>query len=338
MLCPFCQHANAATAFACRVCGAPLGAKKPVIAPIFVAPNPTEIARHTFAEAASAPICAHFFDDETSLVWFIRENGDLQMWNAQTDALHTFSVSARRWFRRNSALSCAALAFKWSATGHENGAVRFDEFDNRERKNPASHVGRVTALAFNATHLYSGGSDGVIWATALERNEKSRALIEGLAAMTTFAAAPDASSIAVGRDDGAVQLWRLNAEQSAAKLDWTRHEHGAPIASLSFSPKGQMIISRDRNGALGLWAAQTSYQLPLPVGAQSSAVAPAFSGDNRLLALASSGKAAIYDVALGTLVSELPPFGEPITHLAFASASPWLLLASARQIAVWNFV
>ena len=299
-----------------------------------------EFARKTFDEVASPLVCANFFDDETSLVWLTRENGDMQMWNAQTDALNTFNDSTRRWWRRNSAMNCAALAFKFSATGHENGAVRFDEFDCRERKNPASHVGRVLAVALNQTHLYSGGSDGVIWATETNDNKaKSRALIEGLGAMTSFAAAPDASLIAVGCDDGAVQLWRANAEQTAAKLDWTRSGHASPVASLAFSPNGQMIISRDKTGVLGLWAAHTSYQLPLAESARNSAITPAFSGDSRLLALANARNGvSIFDVALGSLFGELPPFDEPIAHLAWATASPWLLVASAQQIAVWNIV
>ena len=345
MPCPFCQHTNAATARACRVCGAPLsavlGATQLQIVPVAVAvtaPMTTGIARHTFAADAAELVGAGFTFAENPRVCLVRSGGAVQLWDANDNAISSFSVA--RLFRKLSPLCCALAMADWVATGHENGEVRWHELDGRERKSPSPHVGRVLALSANQTHLYSGGSDGVIWATETNDNKaKSRALIEGLGAMTSFAAAPDASLIAVGRDDGAVQLWRTGAEQTAAKLDWTRSGHASPVASLAFSPNGQMIISRDKTGALGLWAAQTSYQLPLPSGAHSSTVAPAFSGDSRLLALVNARNGvSIFDVALGSLFGELPPFDEPIAHLAWATASPWLLVASAQQIAVWNVI
>ena len=334
MNCPFCHSPQAATSRACRVCGAPLRVAKPKIAPVSIAPIAVEIARQTFDESAAALVGANFLRDENPRVCLVRSNGAVQLWNMENGEISSFSVA--RIFRKSSPLCCALAAPSFVATGHQNGAVRWHDLSGRERKSPASHVGRVLALAMNATHFYSGGSDGVIWATAFETREKSRALLEGLGAMTTFAVSPNASSIAVGCDDGAVQLWRANANKTSFQLDWTRRGHHAPIASLSFSANGQMLISRDKNGVLGLWAAQTSYQLPLPSGAQCSHVAPAFAGDNRHLAIAGANNGvSIYDVALGTLICELP-FAESIAHLAFATGATWLLVAGAREIAVWK--
>lgn len=336
MNCPFCHCANAATSRACRVCGAPLRAEKPKIAPISPTPTPVELARQSFEENASPLVNASFLPDENPRVCLMRENGIVQFWNAQSDELSSFSVG--RLFRKTSPLCCALATADFVATGHQNGLVRQHNFDGRERKSPAPHVGRVLVLAINATHFYSGGSDGVIWATALsDKKAKSCALLEGLGALATFAVSPDATLIAVGCDDGDVGLWRVNVEQTAAKLDWTRRGHNLPIGSLLFSPNGQMIVSRDKNGNLCLWAAQTSYQLPLAPQAQCSHAAPAFSSDNRWLALANAKNGvAIFDVALGTLLHELPPFSEAITHLAFATKAAWLLVAGAREIAIWK--
>ncbi len=351
MNCPFCQHANALTARACRVCGGPLSALAPEIAPkpqvtappvapvavVVGAPAPVEIARQTFAEDAGALVSVGFAPDENPTVCLIYAAGVAQLWDALRAEFSSFALG--RLFRRAKPLCCALSARDFVAMGHENGEVRWHQLDARAKKNPAAHVGRVLALACNATHLYSGGSDGVIWATELDDGQaKSRALLEGLGAMRTFAVAPDATLVAVGCDDGAVQLWRATAE-AAAKLDWTRRGHDAPLESLAFSPNGRMIISRDKSGRLNLWAAQTSYQLPLPPGAHTSHVPAVFSSDNRLLALANSAdKVSIFDVALGTLLCELPPFGEPIAQLAWAPAGTWLVSAGARQVALWNVV
>ena len=338
MNCPFCQHANAATARACRVCGAPLGAPKPVIAPVaVVAPTPTfsEIARQTFDENPAELVSASFLPGENSAVCLIRKSGVVQLWDAQSNELSSFSVERR--FGKSSPLCCALATANFVAIGRENGEVRWHDWNGRARKSPTAHVGRVLSLAANETHFYSGGSDGVIFSSEMgAKKMKSRAIIEGLGAMTTFAAAPDARSIAVGRDDGAIELWRVNAEHSAAKLDWTRRSHQAPLASLLFSANGQSLVSRDKMGALCLWAAQTSYQLPLAPRAASSHGAPALACDNRLLALCDARGVSVFDVAPGTLFCELPSFGEAVTHLAFATEAPWLLVAGARQIAVWE--
>ena len=338
MNCPFCQHANAATSRACRVCGAPLGAVTPKIAAVAVnvsVPTPVEIARQTFDESAGELVAARFLAGENPRICLVRENGGVQLWNVETNEVSSFSIGRR--FRKFVPLNHALGTENFVLTGHENGEVRWHNWNGHERRRLDSHVGRVLALASSATQFYSGGSDGVIWATELESKAKSRALIEGLGAMTTFAAAPDARLIAVGCDDGAVALWRFDAEEAAFKLDWTRNVHNAPISSLSFSSNGQMIVSRDRSGALNLWAAQSSYQLPLPSGAEGSHAAPAFSSDNRLLAVANPATGvAIFDVALGILLHQLPPSNEEIAHLSFATEATWLLVAGARQVAVWN--
>lgn len=337
MNCPFCHCANAATSRACRVCGAPLNVVKPEVAPLSVISTPVELARQSFDENAAPLISASFLPAENPTICLVRENGVVQMWDAQSDELSSFSIGRR--LRKLSPICCALSSSNFIATGHQNGLVRWHDFGGREWKSPSSHIGRVLSLAANPTHLYSGGSDGVIWATALDDNRKAQscAIIEGLGALTTFAASPDASLIAVGCDDGAVELWRVNADKTMAKLDWTRRGHDSPIRSLSFSPNGQMIVSRDKVGNLCLWAAQTSYQLPLPPQAQCSHAAPAFSRDNQLLALANAKNGvAIFDVAPGTLVCELPPLGEAITHLAFAMGAAWLLVAGAREVVIWE--
>ena len=350
MQCPFCHAANAATARACRVCGAPLRAKKPIIAPISIEPvlvtptpiasAPSEIARHIFTENFDENfgelVSADFLTLENIIIGLVRTNGVVQLWNTANGEIFARHIGPM--FRKINPIVRATLAPGAVITAHQSGAVQQHTFDGRAQKKPSSHIGRVLALAANETHFYSGGSDGVIWSTPLNNKKaKSRALLEGLGALATFAVAPDANSIAVGCDDGAICLWRFDAEKAAFQLDWTRNVHDSMIRSLAFSPNGNMILSRDKSGSLSLWAAQTSYQLPLATEAQLSYVAPAFSSDSRLLALANAENiVSIFDVALGALFCELPPFAEPIAHISFATNAPWLLVAGAREIAVWN--
>ena len=374
MMCPFCQCANPSSARICRVCAGPLHAKTPpiavapiavapiavapvavapvavapiAVAPIAVAPDITEVARRNFDVGALPLVHASFFLDENSRVCLICAYGTVRLWDAQTNELR--EVLAKRRFRKSGAISCALVAPDFVAMGAETGEVRWHALVGRERKKPASHVGRVLALAASATHFYSGGSDGVIWATQWDdKKSKSRALIEGLGALRTFAVSPDAQAgatlVAVGCDDGAVQLWRPNDEQTAMRLDWTRSGHAAPLEFVLFSPNGHMILSRDAAGHLCLWAAQTSYQLPLAPGAQSSQIAPAFSPDSRYLAvLNAENNVEIWDIATEKRRHVLPASSEKTRFLAFAStskspnsASTSMLVAGEREIAIWK--
>ena len=355
MTCPFCHSANAATARACRVCGGPLQKSnvptKVAVAPIVpkipvfpiisaVAPAPTLLARQTFDEKSAPIVNAGFLPDENAVIWLARADGVVQLWNADNDEQFAFSIG--RLFRKTSPVCCAIWACNFIATGHHNGEVRLHALDGKETRKPSPHVGRVLALAATSAHLYSGGSDGVVWQTPLtgaKTRGKSAAWLEGLGAMTTLAIAPDEKSLAVGCDEGAVQLWRLNDndETPAPALDWSRSGHAAPVQSLLFSPNGHMILSRDAEGELCLWAAQTSYQLPLPVGARSSHAAPVFSGDSRCLALASAANGIdVFDIATEKTVFTLSPLIGKTQALAFAPDGTTMLVASAREVAIWK--
>ncbi len=352
MKCPFCQSANAATARACQVCGGPLhkASAPPNVAvasdvrvfPVIstVAPPPTLLARQIFDEKSAPIVNAGFLPDEKTIIWLARADGVVQLWNADNDENLAFSIG--RLFRKNSPVCCATVAQNFIATGHKNGEVRLHALNGNEARKPSPHVGCVLALAATIVHLYSGGNDGVVWQTVLSDTKsrgKSAAWLEGLGAMTTLAIAPDEKSLAVGCDEGAVQLWRLNDNDDAPApcLDWSRSGHAEPLRSLLFSPNGNMILSRDTEGKLCLWAAQTSYQLPLPPGARSSHVAPAFSGDSRWLALANAENGAdVFDIATEKLVCTLPSLNGKMHVLDFSADGKAVLVANAREVAIWK--
>ena len=298
---------------------------------------PTLLARRTFDEKSSRLINVNFAPDEPFIV-LVRENGVVQRWDLENNEISSFFIG--RPFRKASPICCAILARNFIATGHKNGEVRLHGLDGKEARQPSSHLGGVLSLAKTPTHLLSGGSDGVIWATALDgRKAKSRAWLEGLGAMTTFAVSPDAASIAVGCDDGTVGLWRAGAGDAPPTLDWTRSGHASPVEFLAFSPNGAMLVSRAKDNGLRLWAAQTSYELPLAERARGSHVAPTFSGDNRYLAVAGARNSVeIFDIATEKSIYALPSSGETVRHLAFATASDATRLAVAgeREIALWR--
>ena len=342
MRCSFCDSPHAPTALACRVCGGPLRPAQTKLTSVQITipiSNAPRLLKRKTLDEKSPPIAGiGVCSIEAPIVGLVLENGALQRWDAARD--ETTEFSNRRIFRGPQPVCCAAFSphDDLLATGHQCGQVRLLSLDGRELQSPKPHLGRALALAWTPTQLYSGGSDGVIWATSVETKRPSQILLEGLGAMTTLAASPDGALLAIGRDDGAVQLWRLQKE-AAPRLDWTRTEHAAPVKSLAFSPNGAMLVSHSADGGVCLWAAQTSFQLPLALRARQSGVAPAFSMDNRLLAVAGeNGGVAIFSVAMETLLCSLPTLGE-IRHLACApdtEGRELLLVAGGREIALWE--
>lgn len=297
---------------------------------------PKLLARQTFDEHSPRVVATGFGARETQTIILVLENGALRIWDFGRDEI--FSLSGAPLFRKPGPISCAAFGPHGVATGHECGQVRLHALDGRKAQNAASHLGRVLTLIFTPTQLYSGGNDGAIMVTSLNEKYDSRVLLDGLGAMTTFALSPDEKLLAIGGDDGAIGLWRLEAGETP-RLDWTRRSGAAPIRSLHFSPNGNMLISRSANRNLGLWAAQTSFELPLASSAQCGHVAPAFSADSRVLAVAHAPKGvALFDIAMEKLLCEIPPLGESVRNLAFSpdASAALLLVAGAREIAVWE--
>ncbi len=369
MPCPFCHSPTARDAKVCRVCGGPLRATgaanagaptpktpaSPVLAlplivtvPAPVAAAPVLLARKMLDENTPRIASVGFCGGQNPTIGLALETGAIQLWDAHSD-VSTFCGA--RIFRKPGPVCCAAFAPNLVATGHECGQVRLHALDckngdwkGRVLKSPAPHLGRVLALAITPTQLYSGGSDGAIAVTTVCAGERlkrgqSRVLLDGLSAMTTWALSPDGASLAVGGDNGAVQLWRLEADETPPRLDWTSRKLGAPVRSLAFSPNGAMLIGRSAEGRLCLWAVQSGYPLPLAPRAQNSAVAPVFAADSRLLALVNvRGGVDIVDVGMDALLHELPPLGETARFVAFApdESATLLVVAGAREAGVWQ--
>ena len=347
MRCPFCEATNAQNARACRVCGAPLRAPSqpaPIVMAAPVAQN-VVVARRTFDEKTPRIAFAEFFSSGNLSLCLVLENGDFRLWNIETDEISVFSSA--KFFRKPNLVSCAALCLQnhAMATGHQNGEVNWRTLQTGKKRRASeipSHRGRVLALAATKTELFSGASDGVITVTNFPddptKPTKTRILFDGLGQMTTLAVSPDGAWLAVGGDDRTIQMWRLE-KNAPPKRDWTS-QNATPLDTLRFSPNGQMLVSRARDGGLDLWAAQSGYPLPLAL-AQKSAIAPVFAGDSRLLALVNAhNEVEIFDSWTGDLRHTLPT-SRAVRNLAFApvedeDSTTLLAIAGERAVEVWE--
>lgn len=297
-----------------------------------------------------------FEPSEESFIGLVLENSATLIWHFESDELNR--LSSGYVLRKPGQICHVAFALHPNkiAIGYESGQIHLLSFTFNPKRvalnaeKAGSHLGRVLALGFTQTNIYSGGSDGTVLVTKLSASEEkpkeplqSKVLLDGLGAMTTLAVSQDNQLLACGNDDGEVQVWRLTEDKTQACLDWTSRKQHRPIKSLSFSPNGNILVTREADGHLCLRAARTGYELPLAPEAQHSCVTPAFAADSRLLAtINSQNYLVISDAWTGSLRHTLPSPLQNTQNLVFApdikadSTDAHLAIANSQEVEVWQ--
>ena len=93
---------------------------------------------------------------------------------------------------------------------------------------------------------------------------------------TAVAYSPDASTVAVGADDGSVFLYDVKAGKLLRSLDG---HIGAPITALAFNPKGNLLATGGRDSTVQLWNAKNGKKQAVLHGQEQAVLSLAFSGD-----------------------------------------------------------
>lgn len=390
MQCPFCNAPNSQSSGVCRVCAGPLRgtnlrpasprpkvkgeAPAPVslsvpaplaaISPIkTVAPAaPILLARRALEKNAPRIVSVLFLtgEDDSTYPLFVGENGALQLWDVQHDALHF--LPRRRRFLPPSLLTCAAHAPQCGviATGDEAGQIHLQrlEFDStrtqwkvRTLESIEAHRGRVLSLGMAGNRLLSAGSDGAVVLTNLPdaadgktaASCNSQVILDGLGALSALALSPGGAWFSLGGDDGRVQMWRLAEQGTQPHFEWTIRKAHSPLKTLLFAPNGQMLMSCHSSGPFRLWAAQTGHELQLLSSNEASAAAPAFASDSRLLALPDVEKGIhLFDAWTGVLRHLLPAVLGGAQTVAFSPATETaaretlLVIAGSQEIVAWK--
>ena len=132
---------------------------------------------------------------------------------------------------------------------------------------------------------------------------------------------PDGAHLALGGENGQVQMWQVSPEGTPEVREWAIGRNASPLESLAFSSGGQMLLGTDAAGATRLWAAQTGHELQF-FAAQTTGkvnVAPALAFDNRLLAVPGfASEIRLFDAWTGAIrMASALPF-ERVQALSFA--------------------
>jgi WD40 repeat protein len=152
--------------------------------------------------------------------------------------------------------------------------------------------------------------------------------------LTSIAATPDCSTIAVAFDDHTID-W-INGENGtvirsvpSAKDQW--------ITTLQFSMQGNMLAAGAPNGIIQIWNSD-GQTLPTPAPHRAAVLSFAFSADGSILASGGADNAIkIWDVRNSRFVRALEGHSSAVTALAFAHACD--IIASGSEdstMKIWN--
>jgi WD40 repeat protein len=185
----------------------------------------------------------------------LRRDGDIRLWNLTGKAPTELAVIQKL-------SSVDAIDFspdgKTLVSGHSSGMIRLWELEGTKLKERFSHKGHtdvVTRLAVSATGvLASGARDGTVRRWDLSGVEGKQ--IDLLNSEGDIALSRDGKTLALGNDDGTIELWDVGKEKSAQRLRFQAHkkrDQFSSISSLEFSADGKTLASHGYDGKIRLW-------------------------------------------------------------------------------------
>lgn len=156
----------------------------------------------------------------------------------------------------------------------------------------SGHRALVPAVSFvpDSRYLLSMSNDSHIRIWDLESGKCVReSLVEGGSDM--LALSPDGKSLAVSTADGAVALLDVpNADNSTKEFRRFEQAHSRRIASLAFSPEGDLLGSASHDGTSVIWDVKTGREMRRFEGRDGAAHGVCFSPDGRRIVIAGNNK------------------------------------------------
>jgi WD40 repeat protein len=232
------------------------------------------------------------------------------------------------------------------ATGTKGGEVRIWSATGEAQGEPIkAHQGAVGAMLFatDARSVFSGGDDGVVAVWNAETGELKEKLSSGAnrplmqAPVTRLTLSLDQLLLAIGDEEGGIQLWNLANGKPAAEL---AGPHG-DICGLAFLPGSNSILSTSADRTVPLWRTK------LPATPRLASVE---SGGNKVWAVAVApddsvfygagrdGLLASWSLATGERLLEFSGFSGTIDAIAVSPDGTRLACCgwNERTVALFN--
>ncbi len=166
------------------------------------------------------------------------------------------------------------------------------------------------------------------------KNAAIQSPVQPSSAVWALAFAPKRQTLAIGRDDGKIQLWDVAKQQ----LTFNLKGHPDRPWSLAFNPNGTQVASAGGDRMVKLWDVATGNRIQRFKGHQNTIWAVAFTTDGRFVASSSEdGTIKLWNVATGTLHRTLNPEAGAVRAIALGPDGKTLISAGANKvITVWD--
>ncbi|MBD2137213.1 hypothetical protein H6F32_06350 [Anabaena sp. FACHB-1237] len=150
----------------------------------------------------------------------------------------------------------------------------------------------------------------------------------------TVAISPREEHIAVGLDDGTVEIWDLlTGEKSVSCIG-----HTEPINSVAFSPNGNILATGSYDNTVRLWDISTGENIAVLAGHRDSVRAVLFNNNgNTIISGSDDNTLCLWDVTTGEPIVVLAGHKDSITSLAFSYENNTLISSSYdHTLRLWD--
>ncbi len=147
---------------------------------------------------------------------------------------------------------------------------------------------------------------------------------------------PDPRLLAIGRQDGTVELWDIVSRRQQRAPE----AHAGPVVGAAFSRDGRLLATGSCDGTVKLWSiARQEVVRTLSVVPRSGSVPLAFSDGDAMLAVGSPSSVVLWNLAGGWARHQLRvPEGEGVGCLAFSPRGRLLATGTASGVHLWDAV
>ncbi len=244
--------------------------------------------------------------DGTVRLWDVATRTEVAMMDGHADRVSSVSFSP----------GGALLA---SAGGWSDRSVRlWDVATQTEVAVLKGHTRDVRSVAFSlpdgATLASAGGWDATVRLWDVATGTEVATLDEHKGAVVSVTFSRGGGTLASGSADGTVLL-RDVASGNVARL--SGH---TSMSSMALSPDGATLALGHKDGAVGLWNAETKTRIVTLKGHSHDVLALSFSADGKTLASASGDRTIkIWDARTGAMITALEGHTEGVTSAAFST-------------------
>ncbi|MFQ5576622.1 MAG: hypothetical protein ACE5G8_06490, partial [Anaerolineae bacterium] len=275
------------------------------------------------------------------------QNGDIQLWDAETHTLLTLLSGHTEAVRRltfdpagtrlaSAGASTAALDFFSFDDGANGRVYLWDAATGEQLGELVGHSRGVFGLAWSpdGRALATASADGSIKLWDVDTFQETATLNGHSGAARWVAWSPDAKTLASTGSNGEVFIWDIQSQTIAHRLPGHRGE----VFGAAWAGDGRRLATAGADGTVRLWDA-AGQALDVLVGHNSFVRSVAWNPDGRQLASASFGdnKIILWDTGTGQAAVTLTGHTGWIRQVAWDATGTRLLSASDDGTArIWN--